>query len=116
MIDNFLKKLFILFAVSVFTAATGFSQNKPIIGVAGISHESNSFNIKKTDLEDFSIPESISLRTPVVISRPNSVSAKKLESFMKYTSNLSATGGLPIQSRSGIFSGFFGFIKRILGL
>jgi len=55
MINNFLKKLFLLFAVSVFTSASGYSQNKPIIGVAGISHESNSFNIKKTDLEDFSV-------------------------------------------------------------
>jgi hypothetical protein len=35
--------------------SAGYSQNKPIIGVAGISHESNSFNIKKTDLEDFSV-------------------------------------------------------------
>ena len=34
---------------------SGFTQVKPIIGVAGISHESNSFNIKKTDLEDFSV-------------------------------------------------------------
>lgn len=31
------------------------SQTKPVIGVAGISHESNSFNIKKTELEDFHV-------------------------------------------------------------
>jgi microcystin degradation protein MlrC len=53
--NNFLKRLLVLFVVSIFTSALGFSQVKPIIGVAGISHESNSFNIKKTDLEDFSV-------------------------------------------------------------
>lgn len=34
---------------------TGFTQVKPLIGVAGISHESNSFNIDKTRIEDFNI-------------------------------------------------------------
>ncbi|MEJ7692525.1 M81 family metallopeptidase [Daejeonella sp.] len=55
MIDNFLKKLLVLFVLSVSTSGLGFAQVKPIIGVAGISHESNSFNIKKTDLEDFDV-------------------------------------------------------------
>src|SRR5690606_13164432 len=33
----------------------GFTQDKPIIGVAGISHESNSFSSQKTNLEDFNV-------------------------------------------------------------
>jgi hypothetical protein len=33
--------------------ASGFAQRKPVIGVAGISHESNSFSTHKTTLEDF---------------------------------------------------------------
>jgi len=37
------------------SAVPGFNQVKPIIGVAGISHESNSFNIDKTGLEDFKV-------------------------------------------------------------
>lgn len=35
-------------------AAAGWAQEGPVIGVAGIAHESNSFNVRKTDLEDFS--------------------------------------------------------------
>jgi microcystin degradation protein MlrC len=31
------------------------AQTKPLIGVAGISHESNSFNVHKTELEDFRV-------------------------------------------------------------
>lgn len=38
-----------------FSSLTGISQVKPLIGVAGISHESNSFNIYKTNLEDFNV-------------------------------------------------------------
>ena len=53
--NNFLKKFLVLFIVSIFTSALGFSQVKPIIGVAGIEHESNSFNVKKTDLKDFNV-------------------------------------------------------------
>ena len=30
------------------------AQDRPVIGVAGISHESNSFNVNKTELKDFS--------------------------------------------------------------
>ena len=41
--------VFLLLAVTV---AVG--QERPVIGVAGISHESNSFNVNKTVLEDFS--------------------------------------------------------------
>lgn len=33
----------------------GMAQQKPIIGVAGISHESNSFSSQKTTLEDFDV-------------------------------------------------------------
>ena len=55
MINNFLKKLLLLCVVSALITVSGFSQNKPIIGVAGIYHESNSFNLKKTDIEDFNV-------------------------------------------------------------
>ncbi len=34
--------------------ALGWAQEAPMIGVAGIAHESNSFNVHKTGLEDFS--------------------------------------------------------------
>lgn len=55
MINIFSKRFFLLFLIALIIVESGFSQNKPIIGVAGISHESNSFNIKKTDLEDFNV-------------------------------------------------------------
>lgn len=55
MINIFSKRFFLLFFIALIHVDSGFSQNKPIIGVAGISHESNSFNIKKTDLEDFNV-------------------------------------------------------------
>jgi microcystin degradation protein MlrC len=55
MVYNSLKKLLVLFLLSAISLDYCFSQLKPIIGVAGISHESNSFNIKKTDLEDFGV-------------------------------------------------------------
>ena len=35
-------------------AVAAIGQDRPVIGVAGISHESNSFNVNKTVLEDFS--------------------------------------------------------------
>ncbi len=35
------------------SALVAHSQRLPVIGVAGISHESNSFNPRKTELEDF---------------------------------------------------------------
>lgn len=41
MINNLLRTIFIVIAVSF----PAISQVKPIIGVAGIAHESNSFNI-----------------------------------------------------------------------
>ena len=53
--NNFLNKLFVLSVIVVFTSSLGFAQLKPIIGVAGIEHESNSFSVKKTDLEAFNV-------------------------------------------------------------
>ena len=41
-------------AVVLSASAFGQAQTPPVIGVAGISHESNSFNVRKTGLEDFS--------------------------------------------------------------
>ncbi len=35
-------------------SALALAQSRPVIGVAGIAHESNSFNVRKTGLEDFS--------------------------------------------------------------
>ncbi|MGV3684991.1 MAG: M81 family metallopeptidase [Daejeonella sp.] len=49
------KKLMIVFMATVLVSSGGFAQVKPIIGVAGISHESNSFNVHKTPIEDFSV-------------------------------------------------------------
>lgn len=40
----------ILFFASVFAVA---AQSQPVIGVAGIAHESNSFNVNNASLEDF---------------------------------------------------------------
>jgi len=51
MISKLLGAFFLIITIS-FQAV---SQIKPMIGVAGISHESNSFNIKKTELEDFNV-------------------------------------------------------------
>ena len=51
MTSNILGALFLLITFSL----QAFSQIKPMIGVAGIAHESNSFNIKKTELEDFNV-------------------------------------------------------------
>lgn len=48
------KKLMIVAAMFL-SSVQVFAQNKPIIGVAGISHESNSFNVHKTGLEDFRV-------------------------------------------------------------
>ena len=39
--------------VLLFAASVGCAQDRPLIAVAGISHESNSFNVHKTMLEDF---------------------------------------------------------------
>jgi microcystin degradation protein MlrC len=47
----------LLLQFGILTAAAapaGWTQDRPLIGVAGISHESNSFNIRTTELEDFS--------------------------------------------------------------
>ena len=43
-----------LLALLLLGAWPGWTQNRPVIGVAGISHESNSFNVTSTRLEDFS--------------------------------------------------------------
>src|SRR5690554_1821971 len=45
----------IVFIISLGTSLVCFSQKLPIIGVAGISHESNSFSSQKTTLEDFNV-------------------------------------------------------------
>lgn len=52
---NRLISLPILF-ISIFllySSLRGFAQPKPLIGVAGIQHESNSFNVQKAVLKDF---------------------------------------------------------------
>ena len=51
MINNLLRTIFLLTIVSF----PALSQIKPIIGVAGIAHESNSFNVIKTELSDFHV-------------------------------------------------------------
>ncbi len=51
MINNLLRTIFLLTIVSF----PALSQVKPIIGVAGIAHESNSFNVIKTELSDFHV-------------------------------------------------------------
>ena len=51
MINNQLRTIFLLIIVSL----PALSQTKPIIGVAGIAHESNSFNVIKTELSDFHV-------------------------------------------------------------
>ncbi len=54
MINKFSRNLLVLFSLIAISATTGQSQVKPIVGVAGISHESNSFSAEKTELKDFS--------------------------------------------------------------
>lgn len=54
MINKFLGSKIVLAALLLFQSIYAYSQTKPIIGVAGISHESNSFNVIKTELSDFS--------------------------------------------------------------
>lgn len=51
MINNLLRTIFLIIIVSF----PALSQVKPIIGVAGIAHESNSFNVIKTELSDFHV-------------------------------------------------------------
>jgi microcystin degradation protein MlrC len=51
MINNLLRTIFL----STIVSFSAFSQVKPTIGVAGIAHESNSFNIIKTKLSDFNV-------------------------------------------------------------
>ena len=47
-----MRHLLTALALALVTAI-GCAQDHPVIGVAGISHESNSFNVHKTVLEDF---------------------------------------------------------------
>ncbi len=56
MIKNILlRRIIALIPIFLLLSQVGFSQVKPLIGVAGISHESNTFNIRKTSLEDFGV-------------------------------------------------------------
>jgi len=50
-----LLKDIMVICTMLFSVPGGFPQEKPVIGVAGISHESNSFSNHKTTLEDFEI-------------------------------------------------------------
>ncbi|HLU90646.1 MAG TPA: M81 family metallopeptidase, partial [Cyclobacteriaceae bacterium] len=47
-------------AALLFFVPDGQAQQKPIIGVAGISHESNSFSSQPTKLEDFAFSPGVS--------------------------------------------------------
>lgn len=49
-----LKKIALVF-ILILPGFYAISQKKPIIGVAGITHESNSFSNQKTTLEDFDV-------------------------------------------------------------
>ena len=49
------KALMVICMLIQLSAVPGFNQVKTIIGVAGISHESNSFNVDKTGIEDFKV-------------------------------------------------------------
>ncbi len=50
-----IRTLTIVLTAILLSSFPGFTQTKPVIGVAGISHESNSFNVHKTPIEDFSV-------------------------------------------------------------
>jgi microcystin degradation protein MlrC len=52
---NYIRNAFGIILLLVLTFSQGVAQEKPIIGVAGISHESNSFSSQKTSLEDFDV-------------------------------------------------------------
>ncbi|MCB1020717.1 MAG: M81 family metallopeptidase [Acidobacteria bacterium] len=49
-----MRALSIATALLLVACSLGWSQSRPVIGVAGIAHESNSFNVTPTRLEDFS--------------------------------------------------------------
>ena len=51
---RFLYMIIVVFAM-LFSGPGVIAQKKPVIGVAGISHESNSFSKQKTTLEDFGV-------------------------------------------------------------
>lgn len=50
-----IRTITILAAAILLSPVFGYSQAKPYIGVAGISHESNSFNVDKTVIENFNV-------------------------------------------------------------
>jgi microcystin degradation protein MlrC len=52
--SGILRKIMVIFTV-LFSVSGVIAQKKPVIGVAGISHESNSFSKQKTIFEDFGI-------------------------------------------------------------
>ena len=62
MINNLLRTIFLIIIVSL----PALSQVKPIIGVAGIAHESNSFNVIKTELSDFHVTLGESLKSQIL--------------------------------------------------
>ncbi|HSI78561.1 MAG TPA: M81 family metallopeptidase [Lunatimonas sp.] len=52
------SSIFSVFAFIIFTLLVGqriLAQQNPVIGVGGISHESNSFSLQKTDIEAFGV-------------------------------------------------------------
>ncbi|NND06737.1 MAG: M81 family metallopeptidase [Saprospiraceae bacterium] len=53
MSNNIVTRLLVLCSLLAFSASEGLSQSNPIVGVAGIAHESNSFSAEKTELKDF---------------------------------------------------------------
>lgn len=53
MIRKLLRTILFLIPALLVLAFPVSSQTKPIIGVAGIAHESNTFNVQKTTLKDF---------------------------------------------------------------
>lgn len=55
MISKPLRTLFLFIPAVLLSSFPVFSQLKPMIGVAGIAHESNTFNVQKTTLKDFGV-------------------------------------------------------------
>lgn len=54
MANDFSKSTTFLILLFFISVGSGYAQNKPNVGVAGISHESNTFSAEKTELKDFS--------------------------------------------------------------
>jgi microcystin degradation protein MlrC len=51
--NNKFRRIILIVPTLFLSVLSGLAQEKPIIGVAGISHESNSFSSHKTTLDDF---------------------------------------------------------------